>query len=104
MGLIDGEVPGYVRDFGVSLMEGGKIGFGTGAGVVGQDITIKSKYSVNDNQWHHIVVTRNSWTTDLRIYIDGVLNVEGKGISGTLDAPPRLTVGSLQSNINYFQG
>jgi hypothetical protein len=104
MGLIDGEVPGWVRDFGVSLMEGGVIGFGTGAGVDGQDITLKSRKSVNDNEWHHIVVTRNSWTNDLRIYIDGVLNAEGKGIHGTLNAPPRLTVGSLQSNLNYFQG
>ena len=102
MGLIDGEVPGHTKDFGVSLMEGGRIGFGTGSMAWGQDITIKSNKPVNDGQWRHIVVTRNSWTKDLRIYIDGKLDAEGKGHPGTLDAPPRLTVGVLQSGINWF--
>ena len=102
--MIDGEVPGFVPDFGVSLMAGGLIGFGTDSYAFGQSKTLKSQKPVNDNVWHHIVVTRNSLTADLRIYIDGVLNAEGKGYPGTLSAPPRLTVGSLQSNINYFQG
>ncbi len=96
MGLIDGEVPGQPKDFGVSLMEGGLIGFGT------QGITIKSNKPVNDGEWRHIVVTRNSLTRDLRIYIDGKLNAEGKGSPGTLDAPPRLTVGVLQNGSNWF--
>ena len=48
MGLIDGEVPGNTKDFGVSLMEGGRIGFGTGTTAWGQDITIKSNKPVND--------------------------------------------------------
>ena len=101
MGLIDGKKPGSQKDFGVSLMEGGRIGFGTGS-LASQDITIKSKTRVNDDKWHHIVVTRNSWTKDLRIYIDGNLNAEGQGHEGTLDAPPRLTVGVLQPGTNWF--
>ena len=55
-GLIDGGVPGGQKDFGVSLMEGGLIGFGFEK----HDVTIKSKKPVNDGKWHHIVVTRNS--------------------------------------------
>jgi hypothetical protein len=56
-GLIDGDVPGgHRKDFGVSLMEGGLIGFGVGM----PDVTINSKKPVNDDKWHHIVVTRNS--------------------------------------------
>ena len=56
-GLIDGNVPGiYQNDFGVSLMADGLIGFGVGM----PDVTIKSKKPVNDGEWHHIVVTRNS--------------------------------------------
>ena len=81
-------------------MEGGLIGFGVGK----PDVTINSKKPVNDGKWHHIVVTRNSQTGDLRIYIDGELSAEGKGSQGTLDAPPRLTVGVLQSGGNYYQG
>ena len=104
MGLIDGEVPGHVKDFGVSLMEGGLIGFGTGSLALSQDITIKSDKPVNNGYWRHIVVTRNSWTRDLRIYIDGKLTAAGRGHPGTLDAPPRLTVGVLQSGLNWFEG
>ena len=85
-------------------MEGGTIAIGTGSLAWGQDITIQAKKRVNDDQWHFIVVTRNSWTGDLRIYIDGELNNEGKGHPGTLDAPPRLTVGVLQSGTNWFEG
>ena len=98
MGLIDGDVSGRKKDFGVSLMQGGLIGFGTG----NKDFTIKSNKPVNDDKWHHIVVTRNSKTGNLRTYIDGELNAEGKGKPGTLDAPPRLTVGVLQTGNNYY--
>ena len=93
--MIDGEVPGHVPDFGVSLMADGFIGFGTDSYTIYQSKTIKSQRRVNDNEWRHVVATRNSNTGDLKIYIDGVLDSEGKGYTGTLDAPPRLTVGSL---------
>ena len=76
-------------------MADGLIGFGTDSYAFGQSKSIKSKRRVNDNEWRHVVATRNSNTGDLRIYIDGVLDSEGKGYTGTLDAPPRLVVGSL---------
>jgi len=76
-------------------MADGLIGFGTDSYAFGQSKTIKSKRRVNDNEWRHVVATRNSYTGDLRIYIDGVLDSEGKGYTGALDAPPRLVVGSL---------
>ena len=85
-------------------MADGLIGFGTDSYALYKSITIKSTKRVDDNEWRHVVATRNSNTGDLRIYIDGVLNSQGKGYTGKLDAPPRLTVGSLQSNINYFKG
>ena len=81
-------------------MADGLIGFG----VAGPELSTKSKKPVNDGKWHHIVVTRNFQTGDLRIYIDGELSAEGKGGPGTLDAPPRLTVGVLQSGGNYYHG
>ena len=101
-GIIDGEVGGGTNDFGVSLMAGGLIGFGTGK--LHDDKTFRSLKSVNDDEWHHVAVTRNSKTMDVRIYIDGDLNVSGKGNSGALNAPQRITVGSLQTNLNYFKG
>ena len=103
LGIFDGEVGGETNDFGVSLMADGLIGFGTGSRTAG-DKTFRSLKPVNDDAWHHVAVTRNSKTMDVRIYIDGDLNVSGKGNSGALNAPQRITVGSLQTNLNYFKG
>jgi alpha-tubulin suppressor-like RCC1 family protein len=99
-GLLDGEVGGVTNDFGTSLMAGGKIGFGVG----NPDITLISSGSVNNGAWRHIVVTRQASTGAMRIYVDGVLDRSGSGPTGTKNAPNRLTLGSLQTNINYFQG
>ncbi|NBT24106.1 LamG domain-containing protein, partial [bacterium] len=99
-GLLDGEVGGVTGDFGTSLMTGGKVGFGVG----NPDTTLISSKSVNDNSWHHVAVTRVAATGSMMIYIDGVLDRSLTGPTGTKTAPPRLTVGSLQTNINYFSG
>ena len=84
-------------------MADGLIGFGTGSSKDG-DKTLRSKMPVNDDVWHHVVVTRNSKSTELKIYIDGDLDVSGKGNSGALNAPPRITVGIIQTDNNYFKG
>ena len=99
-GLLDGEVGGVTNDFGTSLMAGGKIGFGVG----NPDITLISSGSVNNGVWRHIVVARQASTGAMRIYVDGVLDRSGIGPTGTKSASSRLTLGSLQTNINYFQG
>ena len=57
MGLIDGDIAGHRGDFGVSLMEGGLIGFGTGVNCY--SITIQSHKPIHDDSWHHVAVTRN---------------------------------------------
>jgi hypothetical protein len=99
-GLLDGEVGGETNDFGTSLMAGGKIGFGVG----NPDTTLKSTKSVNNSAWHHVVVSRNASSGLMKIYVDGVLDSSGTGPTGTKSAPDRLTLGSLQTNLNYFQG
>lgn len=70
--MIDGEVPGHVPDFGVSLMEGGLIGFGIGHPC--RDTTLKSQRRVDDEKWHHVVVTRHYESREIKIYIDGALD------------------------------
>lgn len=99
-GLLDGEVDGSKNDFGTSLMAGGKIGFGVG----NPDTTLKSTKSVNNSVWRHVVVTRKASSGLMNIYVDGVLDSSGTGPTGTKNAPSRLTLGSLQTNLNYFQG
>jgi hypothetical protein len=99
-GLLDGEVGGATNDFGTSLMAGGKIGFGVGPA----DTTVKSTKSVNNGAWHHVVATRKASSGLMNIYVDGVLDSFINGATGTKNAPSRLTLGSLQTNLNYFQG
>ena len=53
-------------------MEGGVIGFGTGS--FSRDITLKSQKSVDDDEWHHVVVTRYYYSKMIKIYIDGALD------------------------------
>ena len=55
-------------------MADGLIGFGTGSRDYLDDKTIKSTRRVDDNEWRHVVVTRNSLSGDMRIFINGVLD------------------------------
>jgi hypothetical protein len=69
---VDGEIGGVANDFGISLCAG-KIAFGIG----NPDVTINSATSVNDGAWHAIAVTRSG--SEMKIYIDGVVNASENG-------------------------
>ena len=103
-GLIDGEMPGTDNDFGAALM-GDNFGFGVG-GVARNDITLVSDAVVTDGQWHWCVATRDHVSGDLAIYVDGVQEGARNGVvvKGVKDAPEVLTIGSLQTDINFFKG
>jgi len=70
------------------------VAFGTG-GTPGDD-TLTSSNHVNDNQWHHVVVTRNQETGEKRIFIDGVEDAAspGAGTTALLNDPLSLSVGT----------
>jgi hypothetical protein len=53
-------------------MEGGLIGFGIGHPC--RDTTLKSQRRVDDEKWHHVVVTRHYESREIKIYIDGALD------------------------------
>jgi hypothetical protein len=53
-------------------MEGGLIGFGNAR--FSSEITLKSKKRVNDDEWHHVVATRQYYGKIIKIYIDGALD------------------------------
>jgi hypothetical protein len=91
-GLVDGEVSGTTNDFGVSLLNG-KIAFGVG----NPDTTVASTITVTNGQWHHVAVTRNSFTGEMGLYLDGVLNTNIIGPTGLRTAPPGLRLGSVQT-------
>jgi hypothetical protein len=98
-GLVDGEVANVVNDFGVSLV-GSRVAFGVG----NPDVTILSTSNINDNVFHHVVVTRNAATGAMVLYIDGAQQASATGPAGTRATPASLRIGSLQTNLNFFAG
>lgn len=100
-GLVDGEMPGGVDDFGVSLV-GNKAAFGVG----NPDTTIYTTSAVNDDQWHHVTATRDSVSGLMNLYLDGSLQSSGNGPTGSKTAPPNLRIGSLQTGVSgsFFLG
>ncbi|HMO60201.1 MAG TPA: LamG domain-containing protein [Roseiflexaceae bacterium] len=83
--MIDRDIfgPGDYGDYGISLY-GGKIAFGTTVGADSNASTICSSVTVADGQWHHIAVTRNGSSGQLRIFVDGVQRAQGSGAAGNI--------------------
>jgi hypothetical protein len=100
-GLVDGEMPNAVDDFGVSLV-GNKAAFGVG----NPDTTISTSSAVNDGLWHHVTATRDSVSGAMNLYLDGALQATTIGPAGTKAAPPMLRIGSLQTGVagGFFLG
>lgn len=97
-GLVDGDIPGGVNDFGTSLRSS-KFAFG-----VGPDTTISSASDINDNEWRHCVATRDHVTGEMKVYVDGVLETTATGPMGSKDAPDALRIGKIRSGANYLDG
>lgn len=98
-GLVDGEMPGGVNDFGTVLL-GGKFGFGVG----NPNITIASTTTINDSEWHFCVATRDHLTGQMRLYVDGLQEATGTSGVGRKDAPTALRIGSLETANNFLAG
>jgi glucose/arabinose dehydrogenase len=71
--------PGDFGDYGISLFSTG-LAFGVASGVNGNGIC--GATDVADGVWHHIAVTRNAPTGQLRLFVDGMLDAEGAGPTG----------------------
>ncbi|MCA8964345.1 MAG: DUF1549 domain-containing protein [Planctomycetes bacterium] len=99
-GLVDGEVPGIVHDWGIAWHSDGYIVAGTG----NPDTFVSSAGGFNDGKWHHVAFTRDQVTGRITLYVDGTLAGEGVGSKAKLDAPPRLLVGRTQTGGRGFRG
>ena len=102
MGIIDGESPGVVNDYGVTMAQG-RLMFGVGGGSGGPDITVTSPNTYNDNNWHHVVCTRVRSTGAMVMYVDGVQVATGTGNTNSLTSTTELKIGRSNEN-RYFQG
>jgi hypothetical protein len=100
-GLVNGEMPNVVNDFGLSLNANGKLLAGTG----NPDVTIVSSDSVYTNGLPHIIAFRRTRSTGaMALYVDG--NLQGTNMGGTqsLSAPVQLVLGAQQTLNNYLTG
>jgi hypothetical protein len=92
--IIAADVPGVANDLVPVALTGGQVAFNTGSGLDGYDSTINSSATVNDGNWHHVVVDRNQATGERDIYIDGVLDTFDFAAANVLDDPQLLIIGA----------
>jgi hypothetical protein len=99
-GLVSGEMPGVVNDFGTCLFANGSICAGTGS----PDVAIDSGAGFNDGHPHIFTFTRKRNTGALALYVDGALAGTTTGGGEALTAPGRLVLGAQQTSLNFLSG
>jgi len=99
-GLVDGEIPGIVRDFGVSYISHGYISAGTGD----PETFVSSGPGHNDGRWHHVAFTRRRETGDITLFVDGVAVDRARGSKARLDTPRKLSIGAMLPGGGAFTG
>ncbi|MGH7992438.1 MAG: LamG domain-containing protein, partial [Limisphaerales bacterium] len=99
-GIISADVPGQANDLVPVALTGGQVAFNTGNSTYGYDDTINSSATVNDGNWHHVVVSRNQVTGEKDIYIDGVLDNSDFDTTNLLNDPQLLTIGAISDASN----
>lgn len=73
---------------------------------VGNNYSTKSTIPINDNTFHHVVLTRDAGTGAWQIYIDNVLNNSGVGTAGVIGNSFN-SIGRIEDTggtPEYFQG
>jgi hypothetical protein len=99
-GLVDGEVPGIVRDWGISLIANGFVSAGTGD----PETFVSSGPGYNDGQWHHVAFTRDRGTGRIALCLDGVVVADAVGSTASLDYPKEISVGTMHPDSHPFSG
>lgn len=73
---------------------------------VGNDYSTKSSGVINDNSFHHVVLTRDAGSGAYKIYIDGVLDQSGTAAAGVI-GNSFTSIGRIEDtggSPEYFQG
>jgi hypothetical protein len=99
-GLVDGEVPGIVDDWGVSWIAEGVIAAGTGR----PEKFVSSSAGYNDGAWHHVAFTRDQESGRIRLFVDGQLAGETTGSKRPLTTPEDLVIGRPRPGGPGFRG
>ena len=99
-GLVDGEIPGIVRDFGVSYIANGYVSAGTGD----PETFVSSGPGHNDGRWHHVAFSRSRKSGDITLFVDGVAVDRARGSKAKLDSPRKLSIGAMLPGGGAFSG
>ena len=99
-GLVDGEISGVVRDFGISMIGNGVVAAGLGD----PERFVASPPGFNDGAWHHVALVRERSTGRFALHVDGILAGEATGTRETLDAQDTLHIGRSRSGHRPFEG
>lgn len=70
-------------DFGIALADG-RPAFGVAKGTNGKTIYASSAADLRDGTWHHIAVTRNASSGQMKIFVDGIEHASGIGPTGDI--------------------
>ena len=102
-GLVSGEQPGVVNDYGMSIRDNGRVLAGTG----NPDVTLRSNLGPDglgyDNDLPHIATfTRVRATGALALYVDRVLRRTGTGGTQSLNVFSQICIGAHPGNIGPF--
>ncbi len=99
-GLVDGEVPGIVDDWGVSWIAEGVIAAGTGR----PEKFVSSASGYDDGEWHHVAFTRDQESGRIALFVDGQLAGETTGSKRPLTTPEDLVIGRPRPGGPGFRG
>jgi len=98
-GLFDAEITNTQNDYGMNIV-GGFLATGVG----NPDTTIQSVSQVNDGNLFIAQFLRNSSTGVMSNIITGGTAVTTTGPTGIRNSVSRISLGALQTNLNYFVG
>jgi len=99
-GLVDGEIPGIVDDWGISWHSDGVISAGTGR----PEKFVASGPGYNDGEWHHVAFTRDQKSGRIVLYVDGQLIAEARGSKRPLTSLDDIVVGRMRPGGPGFKG
>jgi hypothetical protein len=99
-GVVTAEVAGQYNDLAPLALTGGSVAFETDGYF---DDLLTSTASINDGNYHHVVVTRDSGAGTKQIYIDGSLDSSDTGDTALLNGPQILILGAFADASQSFQ-
>lgn len=98
--LVDRDVFGNnVGDYGIAI-RGGSIIFGVNNGT--SETNLCGDTPVLDGQWHHIAVTRSATSGLMRLFVDGQLDAQASGPTGSIAYPTGRTAPAEYPNDPYL--